>query len=82
MAVFIPNPGDNFLDWANNLSNAFSDYTIPLANDPENWQDWAISLLYSNPSFSTFPIPSKSLYPNPEDWKKWAELFTNNIYTQ
>jgi hypothetical protein len=75
--VFIPNPGDDFLSWANNLSNEFLNYTVPVATDSNLWREWAVSFLLSNPSLSNFPLPSENL----ADWKKWAELFTNNLYT-
>ena len=78
MRVFIPSPGDDFLLWANNLQNQFLNYSIPVANDPLLWREWVNSVLLSNPSLgSTFPLPSENL----TDWKKWAELFTNNLYT-
>jgi hypothetical protein len=82
LSVFIPTPGDNFEDWVNNLRNEFLNYNVPLAPNVDNWQDWAETFLFCNPSFANFPNPDKSLYPNKEDWKKWAEFFVNNIYTQ
>lgn len=83
MSVFVPLPGNDFLEWANNLTDYFgSTYTVPLATDEENWREWATSFFLASPFLTNFPIPSEALYPNKEDWKKWAEFFCNNIYTQ
>ena len=81
MSVFIPSPGNDFLEWANNLQNAFLAYSVPVATDPLKWRDWVTNLLLNNPSLGNFPLPHESNYPNTEDWKKWAEFFCNNIYT-
>lgn len=77
MRVFIPNPGDDFVFWANNLQNEFLNYTVPLAEDSSLWREWVILFYLANPSFTNFPYPSLNI----EDWKKWAELFVNNLYT-
>jgi hypothetical protein len=82
VSISIPYPGDDFLAWANNLQDSFLNYTVPLAASPENWREWATNFLLNNSSLNNFPIPSDDLYPNIDDWKKWAEFFCNNIYTQ
>lgn len=79
--VFIPTPGDDFLLWANNLANEFTSSTVPVALSIKDWREWATHFLLANPSFSTFPLPLKSIYPEEKDWKKWAEFFVNNLYT-
>lgn len=81
MNIVIPNPGNDFLAWANNLPTVFLNYSVPLAINVENWHEWATHFILNNPSLNNFPLPIKNLYPNTEDWKKWAEFFCNNVYT-
>lgn len=79
--VLIPIPGDDFVSWANNLANQFTTSFVPVATDVSLWREWAINFLASNPNFVTYPVPTEDLYPNIEDWEKWAAYLCNNYYT-
>lgn len=79
--VLIPIPGDDFVAWANNLANQFAASSVPVAEDVNKWQEWAVHFLASNPGFRTYPIPTEDHYPNIDDWKKWAAYLCNNYYT-
>lgn len=80
--ILVPLPVENFEDWCGYMATAFNNYDVPNPAPVENWREWVMQLYLSNPNLSNFPLPLISIYPNNEDWKKWAEFFINNSYTQ
>jgi hypothetical protein len=71
----------DFMRWASQVRVDLSMYSIPIAESPEKWREWAIRLIQGN-SIDNVPLPTELSYPNPEDWRRWAIYFVRIIQQQ
>lgn len=76
-------PGNfTFEQWANDLNNTLANKTVPVpSKDPSKWRDWVYQFISSNSNVS-ITLPTKFLFPNDEDWRKWAYFFVTDITTK
>lgn len=57
--------------WADQLRIDLPLMSIPIHDGVDNWQDWAIQVIYNNDNI-VIPLPTDISYPNKEDWRKWG----------
>lgn len=78
MAVItLPNNLD-FINWAAQIQRDLPNFQIPNPDPEDQWHLWAEQLLANN-QFYTVPLPNKQVYPDKEDWRKWAIYFVNSV---
>lgn len=70
-----------FIQWSRAIVFDLNFLQIPLATN-NNWWNWADSLYKANlKAFFDAPMPTKMVYPNEEDWSKWAKMFAHYCLT-
>jgi hypothetical protein len=62
-------------DWANQVTLDLDPYgSFGRLDDETNWQNWAMQFLNNTSLGRNFPNPYDF-----EDWKEWAERFTQTL---
>lgn len=70
--IVLPHAID-FMHWSQTLVIDLPNFSIPIAQSEEQWQDWAQRLLEEN-GLTNLAFPNTFT-----DWKKWADYFINNV---
>ena len=66
--------GMTFKNWINAVAIDVGHVNLPVKFDESQWRKYAAALLL-NKNFSGAPLPSATVYPKKEDWRKWAMDF-------
>ncbi len=69
----------DFETWANQIRQDLLTQDFPNPPPVEKWREWACQVI-DNPLFQSVPYPTELAYPNPEDWKRWADYFVDTVY--
>ena len=78
MADFIYPLGISFKDWASQIRVNLPFMDFPNPEKEDEWWDWAAQVINLN-SLNQVPVPDKTTYPKPEDWREWAKFFIGSV---
>jgi hypothetical protein len=79
MTTIVTQIGLEFLPWSKQIQEDLSDLVVPLASDRNSWRQWACELIISNELWD-IPLPTSLVFPDLDDWRRWANYFTETIY--
>jgi hypothetical protein len=69
-----------FKEWAHQLRVATPGFYFPIAWDVSEWRGWGEEVVLTN-NFVNVPIPTKNVYPEEDDWRRWGAFLIQTIYS-
>ena len=70
-----------FENWTADLNITAPRLTIPTLMKGQSWWSWANDFIAVN-SISGIVIPTKAIFPEENDWRKWAYTLIQSTNTQ
>jgi hypothetical protein len=67
-----------FKEWASQMRNAFPSLYFPNPLEISEWRFWADQVIIAN-GLHDRVLPLRLVFPNHEDWRKWAAYFINSL---
>lgn len=67
-----------FEEWVSQMKNSFPGLSLPNPPKVANWWSWAQQAIAAN-ALPTTPSATKLVFPEEQDWQKWAAYFISSI---
>lgn len=71
----------SFEKWAIDITRSIPQLIVPIPRDGvKKWWEWVNHFIAVNRLYN-LPLGNRTQYPHEDDWRKWANLFIQEVQT-